>query len=231
VFAAVFFIAFGLSIDIADLGPVAVPVAIAATTTLVVNLAAGIVTARLFSFNQRAAANVGLTVLGRGEFSLILATLALAAGMDDRLGPFIALYVLVLAVLSPLLAARSHLFARLIPDRLLRSGWQYVREETISTSCMHLDQIVVTDTDVDECRRCAEIGDDWVQLRLCTTCGNVACCDDSRNRHATAHFGESNHPIIMTLEPGEDWRYCYVDEQLVREPLTRRPTTGARDDA
>lgn len=231
VFAAVFFIAFGLSIDIADLGPVVVPVAIAATTTFAVNLTAGIVTARLFGFNQRAAANVGLTVLGRGEFSLILATLALAAGLDDRLGPFIALYVLVLAVLSPLLAARSHVFARLIPDRLLRSGWRYVREETISTSCMHLDQIVVTDTDVDECRRCVEIGDDWVQLRLCTSCGNVACCDDSRNRHATAHFGESDHPIIMTLEPGEDWRYCYVDEQLVREPLTRRPTTGARDDA
>jgi monovalent cation:H+ antiporter-2, CPA2 family len=225
VFAAVFFVTFGLSIDVTDLGPIAVPVAIAATMTLVVNLVAGIVTARLFSFNQRAAANVGLTVLGRGEFSLILATLAIAAGLDDRLGPFIALYVLVLAVLSPLLAARSYLFARLIPDRLLRSGWRYVREETISTSCTHLDQIVVTDTDVAECRRCVEIGDDWVQLRLCTTCGNVACCDDSRNRHATAHYDESQHPIIMTLEPGGDWRYCYVDEQLVREPMTRRRTT------
>ncbi|HEX6576772.1 MAG TPA: cation:proton antiporter [Jiangellaceae bacterium] len=222
VFAAVFFVAFGLSIDVADLGPVAVPVVIAATMTLVVNLAAGIVTARLFRFNQRAAANVGLTVLGRGEFSLILATLALAAGLDDRLGPFIALYVLVLAILSPLLASRSYLFARLIPDRLLRSSWRYVREETISTSCAHLDQIVVTDTDVDECRRCVETGDDWVQLRLCTTCGNVACCDDSRNKHATGHYAESSHPIIMTLEPGEDWRYCYVDEQLVREPMTRR---------
>ena len=190
VFAAVFFIAFGLSIDIADLGPVAVPVAIAATTTLVVNLAAGIVTARLFSFNQRAAANVGLTVLGRGEFSLILATLALAAGLDDRLGPFIALYVLVLAVLSPLLAARSHLFARLIPDRLLRSRWRYVREETISTSCMHLDQIVVTDTDVDECRRCVELGDDWCSCGSARRAATWRAATTRRNRHATAHFGE-----------------------------------------
>ena len=67
---------------------------------------------------RTAAANIGLTILGRGEFSLILATLAVTAGLDPRLGPFIALYVLVLAVLGPLLAARSSTLARLLPASL-----------------------------------------------------------------------------------------------------------------
>lgn len=65
-----------------------------------------------------AAANTGLTLLGRGEFSLILATFA-AAGLEPRIGPFVALYVLVLAVTGPLLASRSHLLAELLPQRIL----------------------------------------------------------------------------------------------------------------
>jgi monovalent cation:H+ antiporter-2, CPA2 family len=218
VFAAAFFVVFGLTIDINDLGEVALPVAIAVLITLLVNLAAGIRTARLFGFNQRAAANLGLTVVGRGEFSLILATLALAAGLDARIGPFVGLYVLILAVLSPLLTGQSQYVARVIPDRLLRRGWRYVREETISTSCTHLDQIRVTETDIDVCPSCVELGDEWVELRLCVTCGRVGCCDDSPNRHASGHAAESGHPIIQTLQPGENWRWCYVDETLVRAP-------------
>lgn len=227
VFAAVFFVTFGLTIDIGDLGEVVVPVAAAVLVTVTVNVTAGVFTARLFGFNQRAAANIGLTVLGRGEFSLILATLALADGLDARIGPFVALYVLILAVLSPLFAAQSRYLARVVPDRLLRSRWRYVREETISTACTHQDQITVTRTDIGTCRRCEETGDDWVQLRLCTICGEVGCCDDSVNKHATAHFGETRHPIIQTIEPGESWRYCYLDETLVREPLgAGRSTPG-----
>ncbi|ONK15446.1 cation:proton antiporter [Streptomyces sp. MP131-18] len=219
VFAAVFFVTFGLTIDIADMDAVAVPVAVAICVTLLANVSAGIVTARLFGFNQRAAANIGLTVLGRGEFSLILATLAVGAGLDERIGPFIALYVLLLAVLSPLLATHSRYLARIMPDRVLRPGWRYVREETISTSCTHLDQIRVTRTDVDVCAACEALGDDWVELRLCVTCGHVGCCDDSPHRHASTHARESGHPIVQSLEPGEDWRWCFPDETLVRAPL------------
>jgi monovalent cation:H+ antiporter-2, CPA2 family len=218
-FAAVFFVTFGLSIDVGDFRAVAVPAAIAVMVTLAGNITAGLLTARWFGLNQRAAANIGLTILGRGEFSLILVTLAIAAGLDARIGPFVALYVLVLAVLSPLLAARSRYLARLLPDRLLRRGWRYVREETISTACTHLDHIRVTGTDQRECPLCVATGDDWVQLRLCLSCGAVRCCDDSRNRHATAHFEQTSHPIVESLEPGEDWRYCYVDQTLVRPPL------------
>lgn len=89
-------------------------------------MVAGLVSARSWGFGRRAAANVALTILGRGEFSLILATLAAAAGLDPRLGPFVALYVLVLAIAGPLLASHPTAMARLLPGRLFaaRSGAQ-----------------------------------------------------------------------------------------------------------
>jgi monovalent cation:H+ antiporter-2, CPA2 family len=118
-FAALFFFAFGLTVDPSDVGSVALPVAVAVIVSLVLNLAAGIITARMHGYSRGPAANVGLTVLGRGEFSLILATLAAAAGLDDRIGPFVAGYVLVLAFAGPLLASRSGIIARRIPPRLV----------------------------------------------------------------------------------------------------------------
>jgi CPA2 family monovalent cation:H+ antiporter-2 len=117
-FAAVFFFVFGLSIDPSSLGPVAVPVAIAVGLTLLLNLGAGVVVSRMNGFGRRQATNVGFTILGRGEFSLILASFAAAAGLDDRIGPFVALYVLVLALGAPMLASRSRWLARLIPERV-----------------------------------------------------------------------------------------------------------------
>lgn len=125
-FAAAFFFAFGLTIDPGDAWEVAGPVAIAVVLSIVLNVTAGIIAARLQGFGRTAAANIGLTILGRGEFSLILATLATAAGLDPRIGPFVALYVLILAVIGPVLAARSSTFARMLPVRLFpgsgRSG-------------------------------------------------------------------------------------------------------------
>ncbi|GID27259.1 cation:proton antiporter domain-containing protein [Paractinoplanes brasiliensis] len=218
VFAAIFFIAFGLSIDVGAIGSVLWPVLAAVGITIVTNVTAGLITARLFGLNQRGAANVGLTVLGRGEFSLILATLALGAGLDERVGPFIALYVLILAVLAPIFAANSKYLARIIPDRVLHDRWRYVREETISTACTHLDRIQITETDIDECAECVDLGDTWVQLRMCLICGAVGCCDDSKNKHATAHYEESRHPLIRSLQEGDGWQYCYEDQSLVREP-------------
>jgi monovalent cation:H+ antiporter-2, CPA2 family len=72
------------------------------------------------------------------------------------------------------------------------------------------------------CAQCLATGDNWVHLRLCMTCGAVGCCDDSKNEHATAHFRETGHPIIRSLEPGEDWRYCYEDGMLIRDPIAPR---------
>jgi len=117
-FAAVFFFAFGLTIDPDDISVVALPVALAVALSLVCNVAAGVIGARLYGFGPRSAANAGLTLLGRGEFSLILATLAAAAGLDARVGPFVALYVLVLAIAGPVLTSRSALLAAWLPARL-----------------------------------------------------------------------------------------------------------------
>jgi monovalent cation:H+ antiporter-2, CPA2 family len=118
-FAAVFFFAFGLTIDPSDVAMVVGPVALAAVLSIVLNVSAGVLAARINGFERLEAANAGLTLLGRGEFSLILATLAVAAGLDARIGPFVALYVFVLAVACPLLASRSNYLARLFPRRLL----------------------------------------------------------------------------------------------------------------
>ncbi len=107
-FAAVFFFAFGLTIEPDDIASLAGPIALAVVMSLALNLAAGAITARLYHFGRTAAANVGLTILARGEFSLILAALAAAAGLDDRIGPFVAGYVLVLALSAPILAAQTH---------------------------------------------------------------------------------------------------------------------------
>jgi len=67
----------------------------------------------------------------------------------------------------------------------------------------------------DGCEECLQARDEWVHLRLCLTCGHVGCCDDSENKHATAHFHLTGHPVIESLEPGEGWRWCYVDEVLI----------------
>jgi CPA2 family monovalent cation:H+ antiporter-2 len=117
-FAAMFFFAFGLSVDPGALTSVAVPVLAAVTVTAVGCVVAGIIAARIQGLGPFAAANIGLTVVARGEFSLILASLAVVAGLDGRLGPFTAGYVLVLAIAGPLAASRSHLLARRLPARL-----------------------------------------------------------------------------------------------------------------
>jgi monovalent cation:H+ antiporter-2, CPA2 family len=77
--------------------------------------------------------------------------------------------------------------------------------------CTHLDQVNRVMPSARGCEDCLRIGDRWVHLRICMTCGHVGCCDSSPNRHATAHHHASRHPIIRSLEPGEDWGWCYPD--------------------
>jgi uncharacterized UBP type Zn finger protein len=80
-------------------------------------------------------------------------------------------------------------------------------------ACTHLDQVRdVEPRTPDGCEECLQIGSDWVHLRLCTSCGHVGCCDNSPNRHATAHNRSTGHPIIRSFESGEEWAYCYPDE-------------------
>ncbi|MFC9797860.1 cation:proton antiporter [Streptomyces bacillaris] len=114
-FGAIFFFAFGLSIDPGDLPSVFWPVVAAVVVTLAMNVAAGLAASRVYDFGTQATANIATTLVARGEFALILATMAAAAGLDKRLSPFIAGYVLLLAVLAPLAAGRSHWLARILP--------------------------------------------------------------------------------------------------------------------
>ena len=80
--------------------------------------------------------------------------------------------------------------------------------------CGHLDTIVHVEgrEGVAGCPACIEIGSRWVHLRRCTQCGQVGCCDDSPNRHASQHHETTGHPVIRSLEPGESWLWCSVDE-------------------
>jgi uncharacterized UBP type Zn finger protein len=82
----------------------------------------------------------------------------------------------------------------------------------MADECTHLDQIRDVMPQSRGCEECLRMGDSWVHLRLCLTCGNVGCCDSSKNKHATKHFHVTSHPLIRSLEPGDDWAWCYVDE-------------------
>ena len=82
----------------------------------------------------------------------------------------------------------------------------------MADTCTHLDVVDDVAPSAEGCEDCIPLGDRWVHLRLCMTCGHVGCCDSSKNRHATAHFHASTHPLIQSYEPGEDWWWCYVDE-------------------
>jgi uncharacterized UBP type Zn finger protein len=79
-------------------------------------------------------------------------------------------------------------------------------------ACGHLDQIANAPPGADGCEDCLASGATWLHLRRCATCGHVGCCDDSPNRHASAHARTDAHPIIQSFEPGEDWLWCYADE-------------------
>ncbi len=81
-------------------------------------------------------------------------------------------------------------------------------------TCTHLETIEFRDVpeDIPGCEDCLAIDGWWIHLRRCTSCGRIGCCDNSPNRHATAHATDTGHPVIRSLEPHEDWFWCYVDE-------------------
>ena len=80
--------------------------------------------------------------------------------------------------------------------------------------CEHFEADRPLDPPLGGCPSCVEIGATWEHLRQCLTCGRTGCCNLSPNRHATAHFQETGHPMIRSAEPGEEWRWCYVDDRL-----------------
>jgi Zn-finger in ubiquitin-hydrolases and other protein len=88
----------------------------------------------------------------------------------------------------------------------------------MAAECTHLDMVEVTElpASIPGCEDCLKIGGRWLHLRMCETCGHIACCDSSPNKHASKHAAEVDHPIARSAEPGEDWSWCYVDELMFR---------------
>jgi uncharacterized UBP type Zn finger protein len=81
--------------------------------------------------------------------------------------------------------------------------------------CKHIAQVRDVQPSTDGCEECLKTGESWVQLRECLICGHVGCCDSSKNAHATKHFRSTGHPVMKSLEPGQDWQWCYVDERML----------------
>jgi uncharacterized UBP type Zn finger protein len=93
----------------------------------------------------------------------------------------------------------------------------------MATRCSHLAEIrPVVPRTPGGCEECLQIGSPWVHLRLCLTCGHVGCCDSSPLKHASKHFSSTQHPLVRSFEPGEDWGWCYADR------LYLEPAPGAR---
>jgi uncharacterized UBP type Zn finger protein len=87
-----------------------------------------------------------------------------------------------------------------------------------SRGCSHIDQIRDVERGSEGCEPCIALGDTWVHLRMRMICGTVGCCDSSKNKHAHKHADELGHPIARSVEPGENWMWCYVDDTLVSNP-------------
>jgi len=93
-------------------------------------------------------------------------------------------------------------------------------------NCTHLEQVQITQLpeSVEGCEDCLKMGGKWMHLRICLECGHVGCCDSSPNRHASAHANVSDHPIMHSLEPGEAWSWCFIDELAMLLPEVQGET-------
>ena len=85
----------------------------------------------------------------------------------------------------------------------------------MTETCEHLQTTDNAAPNTNGCEECLRTGDSWVHLRRCLHCGHVGCCDQSPNRHATKHYRTTRHPVIQSFEPGERWRWCYVDAKPI----------------
>ena len=94
----------------------------------------------------------------------------------------------------------------------------------MAEQCTHLDTVHDVSPNTPGCEECLATGGWWVHLRLCLTCGHVGCCDQSPGKHATRHNHSTKHQLIRSLEPGENWAYCYADDLFIEPAPT--PLSG-----
>lgn len=89
----------------------------------------------------------------------------------------------------------------------------------MNEACEHLESIDLGPMPAGGCSPCIELGDTWVHLRYCVTCGMTACCEDSKNQHAKKHAESTAHNVVRSKEPGDNWAWCYADEMAIRTPV------------
>lgn len=94
---------------------------------------------------------------------------------------------------------------------------QVITFTPVGPACAHVSRVRPVHPSARGCEECLRTGDRWVHLRICMTCGHVGCCDSSPNRHATAHFHGTHHPVMRSLEPGDHWGWCYEDRLTIQE--------------
>ncbi len=82
--------------------------------------------------------------------------------------------------------------------------------------CKHTQAVETVNKGGNTCSACEKTGDTWVHLRTCQTCGITLCCDSSKNKHASAHFKKTEHPVIASAEKNDFWMWCYVDEAFYK---------------
>ena len=112
-------------------------------------------------------------------------------------------------------------------ERSLDAIRRAIREgELKDEACGHLEMIQGVTPSADGCEECLRTGDVWVHLRMCLICGHVGCCDNSKNKHATRHFRATQHAMIMSYEPGENWMWCYADRASISPTLLSENFTG-----
>jgi uncharacterized UBP type Zn finger protein len=96
-----------------------------------------------------------------------------------------------------------------------------------ANQCSHLDSIEITELpeEVAGCEECLETGGQWCHLRICLACGHIGCCDSSPGRHASGHARETGHPLMRSVQPGEDWGWCFVDQAMLATlPVSGEPS-------
>ena len=113
-------------------------------------------------------------------------------------------------------AHTSHDIVRFDPE----SGCLQASSVKTPTRCLHVARIRCIDPSRTSCEDCVKTREAWLQLRMCLECGHVGCCDSSKNKHATAHFRGTGHPLARSIEPGEEWVWCYVDRLWFEKLLT-----------
>lgn len=94
------------------------------------------------------------------------------------------------------------------------NGWR-VRAEAEPAACGHLQELPDQVTPASECEDCVREGTEWVHLRRCLGCGHVGCCNSSPQRHATAHWQATEHPVAASAEQGERWAWCFPDDLVL----------------